>query len=106
MLDVGFAQAMGKHVIYITHTHDKNPSNFGNLKRYLTYKTDDLEHLKRNLWHQISEVVESVEPQELYETEKGGRIEYFRERQKIALDEITRAGSTHHPDSHDELDDR
>ncbi|MCX5799805.1 MAG: hypothetical protein NTX17_00195 [Candidatus Eisenbacteria bacterium] len=87
MLEVGFAQAIDKRIIYVTHTPDQFPSNLGDLKRRYDYNTRDLFTLKRNLWHKISEVIEEVKHEDLLEKEHGGTIEYFRERKKAALED-------------------
>jgi hypothetical protein len=86
MLEVGFAQALGKRIIYITHTFKKNPSNLSDLKRMYVYNPDKLDELKLNLWIKIQEVISEIDQEDQYLQERGGEIEYFPERQKMPLD--------------------
>lgn len=87
MLEVGFAQALGKRIIYLTHTYEQNPSNLGDLKRFLVYKKDDLDHLRINLSLKIDEVITETTAENAGAKERGGEIEYFSERQKTPLAE-------------------
>lgn len=86
MLEVGFAQAARKPIIYISHTRDLWPSNLNNLKR-IYYQQADLSTLKLNLWNRIQEVVLQVRDTENALLQRGGRIEYARERRDIRLDD-------------------
>jgi hypothetical protein len=87
MLEVGFAQALEKRIIYITHAFKKIPSNLGDLKRLYVYSLDNLEDLKINLWLKIKEVISETETEDQIVKEHGGVIEYYPERQKMPLDE-------------------
>lgn len=87
MLEVGFAQAVGKRIIYVTHTPALFPSNLGDLKRRYDYNLQDLPNLSRNLWHKIRDVIEEVQSEESLFEETGGGIEYYRDRKAIDLEE-------------------
>ena len=88
MLEVGFSQAIGKRIIYLTHTIECNPTNLGDLKRFFVYQEGDLDHLRINLSLKINEVVSEVREEARENLDQGGDIEYFPERQKIPLDEL------------------
>ena len=87
LLEVGFAQALGKRIIYLTHTRRKTPSNLGDLKRFVVYSLENLEDLRINLWLRVREVISELETEQTYFKEHGREIEYFPERQKMPLDE-------------------
>lgn len=87
MLEVGFAQALRKRIIYITQTFEDNPANLGDLKRVFAYTASAYELLKYHLFTMIKQVVEEVTDEEAFEKERGSHIHYFGQRQRIPLDE-------------------
>ena len=89
MLEVGFAQALGKRVIYLTHGSSRDsPSNLGDLKRLIKYSVDNLGDLKITLWSKIMEVVGELAAAEDCEREQGGAIQYYPARKKMPLDDL------------------
>jgi hypothetical protein len=87
MLEVGFAQGIGKPIIYITHTPENIPSNLGDLGRRFDYNRADLQTLKRNLWHKIRALQDDIGRAETDALEQGGNIQYFSDRRHVHLDQ-------------------
>lgn len=88
MLEVGFAQALGKRIIYLTHNLRRDiPSNLGDLKRLVKYSIDKLNDLQVNLWAQIQSVLASLEDEYDAALHKGAYINYHAERQSMPLHE-------------------
>lgn len=87
MLEVGFAQGIGKPIIYITHTPDQIPSNLGDLGRRFDYNRADLPTLRRNLWHKIRALQDDIGYAEASALEQGGNIQYFSDRRHVNLDQ-------------------
>jgi hypothetical protein len=87
MLEVGFAQAMKKIIIYLMRKDqhkDIMPSNLGNLKRLHLYGDD--EDLKLNLYYRIQEAISALEDQRNSELKIGGiDLNYFKSRISIDL---------------------
>lgn len=87
MLEVGFAQAMKKIIIYLMRKDqykDTMPSNLGNLKRLHLYGDD--EDLKLNLYNRIQEAIIALEVQRNNELKLGGiDLNYFQSRMRIHL---------------------
>src|SRR6185295_16506774 len=90
MLEVGFGQAIGKRIIYMTHGSAKAvPTNLGDLKRLLKYSLDKLDDLRLNLWAKIQDVTSDLEQEETlrFARQHGTQIRYYSERQKAPLEE-------------------
>jgi len=87
MLEVGFAQALDKIIIYLIKKDqykDTMPSNLGNLKRLHLYS--DEEDLKYNLYNRIQEALSTLEAERNNDLQLGGSdLRYFKSRQSIHL---------------------
>lgn len=86
MLEVGFAQAQKKIIIYllVKNQFDNMPSNLANLKRLHLYKTPD--NLKLNLYNRIQEAVDDLKRQkeDLLNIGKD-QVDYYRDRDAVHL---------------------
>lgn len=95
MLEVGFAQAQGKVIIYLMQDDEFEggllPSNLGNLKRMLPYGSVD--SLKLNLYQRIQEAITFLEDKYQQSRESGGEaLKYYPKRDSVGLaDKFARA---------------
>jgi hypothetical protein len=94
MLEIGFAQAQRKHIIYVLKKSQFTamPSNLGNLKRLHLYDTPD--DLKYNLYNRIQEVIDSLRVQHgSLDDGASASLSYYPTRQSIALEEKFRTST-------------
>ena len=91
LLEIGFAQALSKRIIYLTQSFRQMPSNLGDLKRIIIYESDRLEQLKISLFFEIADITGDIKLDETKLRERGGRIEYFPCRRDVELADKFRA---------------
>lgn len=94
MLEVGFAQAQKKLIIYVLQRDqfESMPGNLANLKRLHLYKSPD--NLKLNLYARIQEVVDDLRLQHENIREHGGfSLDYYPDRDSIGLGQKFRDAS-------------
>lgn len=86
MLEVGFAQAHKKIIIYVLQRDQfpSMPANLQNLKRLHLHKS--AENLRMNLYNRIQEALDDLERQHRETRESGGLfLEYYPDRDSIGL---------------------
>lgn len=86
MLEVGFAQAQRKIIVYVLQADQFQdmPANLANLKRLQLYKS--MENLKVNLYNRIQEVIDDLGRQSNEIRRRGGPFfEYYVNRDAIGL---------------------
>lgn len=86
MLEVGFAQARRKHIIYVLNRdqYPQMPSNLLNLKRLHLYKSS--ENLRVNLHNRITEVLDAIKQEHVAVRDQGDvALEYYPDRDAVGL---------------------
>lgn len=94
MLEVGFAQARKKHIIYLLDRDQFKdmPSNLLNLKRLHLYRLS--ENLCANLHNRMTEVIDDIKQQRMeVQDQSDVALEYFGDRNSVGLSARLRSAS-------------